>query len=89
MKLFQFIYLIGLSIFSAFVFMKLWGWFVVPFFDLPEITLAYAYAFGLVVGIVIPTKYYKEDELDLELYVQVTLKPVLALFIGWILTFFI
>jgi len=79
---------------AAFVLTILWGWFIVPFFDMNKLPVAYA--MGLcVISMLMFSKIPKIDENTdtFDLYFNMifsnAFKPLFALFIGWITTWFI
>lgn len=82
-------------IWKGFVLSVLWGWFIVPFFGLPELSITYAIGisliFGMVSGSYKPTKTKTEKEALEDLGKTVTysfLMPAFALLVGWIVTLF-
>jgi hypothetical protein len=71
-----------------------WGWFVVPIFGIRQINLAEAVGLGLVTGLFthqyIPTQRKKEDgSTNWEPIAHLFLRPLLVLFIAWIVTHFL
>ena len=71
---------------NGFVLMKLWGWFMVPQFGLPVLSLSGAIGVGMVVSFLIH-RVNHEKELT-EIIVAVVTFPALALLAGWIVTLF-
>lgn len=84
----KFVYGLLVAVFAAFVVTKLWGWFIVPFFETKPLTIAYALGFSLIVSLYKGIKI-DDKEKDLEHYVIITIIPPLALLFGWILQFFV
>jgi hypothetical protein len=78
---------------NGWAFMLLWNWFMVPFFGLPEIGLAYALGVSMTVGFIahqyVPPKKTKEGEVDWAPIVHIFAKPVLAVVLGSIIKSFI
>jgi hypothetical protein len=78
------------SIFNGYALKVLWGWFIVPVFHLPQLSIPSAIGIALVVG------YLTKQSSDCEtkkregvatiLYpiLEAILKPSIALCIGWI-----
>ena len=66
----------------------LWGWFIVPTFNAPELTLAPAIGLALVVRYL--TTHFEQPEDDdpvenlIRAIVHAAVKPMMALAIGWI-----
>ena len=83
------------SIMSGWALSVLWGWFVVPLFDVPSLTIPYALGLGLVIGLFIPAtaKSTSDDATILDMVIHGLVKafcvPLLAVFIGWILLGFL
>lgn len=48
---------IPVGILRAWVFLSMWRWFILPTFELPDLTLGIAYALTLFVGILTGYKY--------------------------------
>lgn len=71
-----------LAILRGFVLMMLWGWYVVPLFHLPSLTIAYAYGLGLLASYAIPSGDRKPSW-------GMVVYPVLVLLFGWIGTWFL
>lgn len=72
----------------------MWGWFVVPLFHLPAMSIVYAIGFSLVVGMFKPntsshdTRKKDTRELVTAVIAEI-LSPVLVVGIGWIVKLFI
>lgn len=82
---------IPLAIWNGYALMVLWGWFVVPLFDLPPLTIAQAIGLSVLVGFLTHQRIEsKEDEKPVEDTISAVLfasvKPAMALLIGWIVT---
>lgn len=84
------------SIFNGYVLSVLWGWFIVPVFNLPVLTVVPAIGIAMVVSY-LTYQYNKSDEDDNKissekigkLIAMAILRPLLALFFGWIVHLFI
>ena len=77
-----------LAMVHAFVLSKLWAWFVVPLFGLPELSIAYAYGLMLLITYVTKdTPKYKEDKVStkegIHGIVTSILKPLVTLGVGY------
>lgn len=82
----------------AFVICKLWGWFIAPFFAVPEIGMAYAIGISTIISLL--TQRVTYDDLrglnDEEWETTATIRflnsilfPLIALFSGWIAQMFV
>ena len=78
------------AIFGGFVFLKLWQWFVVPVFHLPQFSLSYSIGLCLVASFlthqVMPQKEGRSTgDICSELITKAVALPAVALLYGWIL----
>lgn len=79
---------------TGYVGMKLWAWFVVPIFHLPELTLAYSYGISLLATLwtkQIPSPTNDSDvpeSTKIGTFFGTLLLPWVILFLGWIVTLF-
>lgn len=72
-------------IFTAFVITRLWGWFIVPFFELPELTVLYALGISMTARLILPSfSDKKSEEYEMEDYLKWVLTPAMGLLLGWI-----
>lgn len=84
------------SVFSGYVFMELWDWFVVPVFGFKNLLLIQAVGLSFFIGF-LKHKYKKKDkEKDddsftdiLKIFADNLLHSAVSLGIGWILTLFL
>lgn len=80
-----------LSIWRGFILSILWGWFVVPAFGLPALSIAFAIGVALIVGHLSHEANVKRD--DKKGFGAVVagafIGPAFTLLIGWIVTWFI
>ena len=83
------------SIFNGYVLSVLWGWFIVPVFSLPELTVVPAIGIAIVVSYL--TYQYNESDDDdnksfgekmAKLIAMAILRPLFVLFLGWIVHLF-
>jgi len=79
------------AVLNGFVLTKLWGWFIVPVFKAPELSLVPAIGLGIIVSFF--TTSYKENSKPLEeILLTATLvaifKPALFLLLGWVVHLF-
>ena len=78
------------SIFDGYALKVLWGWFVVPTFGLPQLSIPAAIGIAIVVGYLTKegNDCKKEEKSAREKFfyacVVAVLKPSFALFFGWI-----
>ena len=84
------------SLYHGFVLTKLWGWFVVPTFSLPLLSLPAAIGLSLIVGLLAKgygSKVLDESDSLSKLMLKVTLMvawgPSLALLMGYIVSRYI
>lgn len=82
------------SIVNGWVLSTMWGWFVVPFFDLPQMSIPYAIGIAMLVRMLVNTTInYDTKEKDTSTkvgeWIGVILYPFLVLFMGWIVTLFL
>lgn len=76
-------------VWEGYVIVKLWGWFVVPQFDLPAIHLATAVGISCLMSL-LATQYMSNEETEtnkhpvLKATAYVYLKPALVLLFGWL-----
>ncbi|MDP1688621.1 MAG: hypothetical protein Q8L47_00620 [bacterium] len=66
----------------------LWGWFMVPIFGLPLISLAEAIGICLIVGFLTSQYIPKKDEENNEALIHSIASPVTAIVFGWIIHLF-
>ena len=82
------------AVFRAWVFSMLWGWFVVPLFSVPELSLAMAYGIALTAGYVrMKAGESKPDQNIKDIIIKgisdVVGKGLVFLLCGWIASLFI
>lgn len=83
-------------ILNGLVLSTLWGWFIVPIFNLPGLSIGYAIGLGLIVG------YLRYQEIDTgkkeekamvarvtEATVTIIARPAVAFLSGWIIHMFV
>lgn len=82
------------TIYNGYVLSVLWGWFIVPSFGFPTLSVGYAIGVASVVGY-LTHQYQKQDEtadstdILLKMLLYFLLKPTFALIFGWIITLFL
>ena len=81
------------ALWGGYVLTVLWGWFMVPTFHLPALALAPAIGLAMVVGyLTIQIRPSKKGESFAEglstAFVMGLLKPLFALFFGWVVHLF-
>ena len=78
------------AIWRGYVLSILWGWFIVPLFGLPALSIPFAIGFSLIVGYMTHQATKTEDEPSWgTLTAHAALLPAFILLIGWIVTKFI
>lgn len=79
-----------LALLWASVFTTLWGWFVVPTFGAPELSIVQALGLSAVLSMFGKPKREEVDYKYIRWAISTSIStPLTALFIGWILTFFL
>jgi hypothetical protein len=91
-----FVAVVGGSIMNGWVLSTMWGWFAVPLFHLPTLTVAYAIGISLLIGMFSRYDTNSKDgekkdttKLIAELLTRVFVTPLATLFFGWIVKMFI
>jgi hypothetical protein len=77
---------------DGYVLSVLWGWFVVPAFHIPALTIPYAIGVSMVAASLTNHRNGKEAEKEVSWWqplLFLTLKPAFALGLGWIVKAFI
>ena len=75
---------------SLFVAGKIWGWFMIPFFDAPELTIPLYFGLGAFFVLYTPTvpSNTKEDttygDVLLRMFINVTVTRATALLMAWV-----
>ncbi len=81
-------------IMNGWVLSVLWGWFVVPLFHLPELTIPYAIGISTVIGLFKKSTTDQNDKREfyeklIEALIITFIAPLLTLGFGWIILQFI
>lgn len=82
------------SVIHGWALMKLWGWFIFPYFDVPMITIPVAIGISLIVGMLaikpdqINSSEKRSSEDAIGQLIGNMLSPIVVVFIGWIVTLF-
>jgi len=82
------VFTLAIALLHGFVLMQLWGWFVVPVFGAPSLSLVEAMGIALVVGYLTNQYIPVPKEKKLEYYTATFGGPLFVLLLGWILHFF-
>ena len=79
------------SLLNGFVLSILWGWFIVPLFGLPQLSLPYAIGIGMVVSFLTyqHVDSGKSENALATLVGLIIARPALTLLLGWIVQSFI
>lgn len=80
------------AIWEGYALTILWGWFIVPAFGLPQLSIPFAMGVALVVGLMTTTRLGNEatdPDKGYAPFVTMLLRPAMVLLIGWIVTKFI
>ena len=78
-------------IMNGFAISTLWGWFIVPMFGLPALSIPYAIGLSLIVSyMTISASFYKGQAIEVDKYISfLVTKPVGAIIFGFIVKQFI
>jgi hypothetical protein len=82
---------------SLFVAGKIWGWFMIPFFNAPELTIPLYFGLGSFFALYIPNKVSSSTteegttygQLLLQGFIHVTVSRAVILFFAWIAFLFV
>ena len=81
------------SVLNGLVLVKLWSWFIVPTFALPVLSVPVAIGISILVKYLTLQKMPKDDNAGAakigEAYGFAIAYPILTLFIGWLVHFFV
>ena len=83
------------TIFSGYALSVLWGWFVVPAFNLPQISIATAIGLALIVSYLTHQEQKSESEgksfseIMFEGFLKAAFKPAFSLAVGWIVSLWV
>lgn len=82
------------AVMTGWVLSVLWGWFIVPVFSVPHLSVGTAIGLSLVVDILVRQRKSSSEKKELsdiiiEAVSYAILSPLLVLFIGWIVKLFI
>lgn len=72
----------------GFALSTMWAWFVAPFFEVGQLTIARAIGFSLIMGMFTPHTVKEDDENKGVTRTLVFISPILSLLMAWIVTFF-
>ena len=82
------------SIWRGYVFSILWGWFAVPVFGLPTLSIAAAIGIAMLISfLVYQPQHYEDTRSDYQKIASaigvVIFYPALVLLVGWVVTLFL
>ena len=82
------------TIIKGFVLVKLWGWFIIPVFNAPVLSVPYAIGLSLLVNYITPTEESKEEDEELaskflKLGAKAVIAPLIVLLFGWVVVQFV
>jgi len=78
----------GLALLNGWVLSVLWGWFVVPTFGLPSLSVVEAIGIALIAAFLTHQYHSVPKEKTREYYLILFFSPLIALFIGWLVHLF-
>lgn len=78
-----------MALVKAYVLSTLWHWYIVKFFNQPELPLAISFGIGLIITYLIPGKEYNKNASNGEKLLFMIFLPLFTLLLGWLGTFFI
>lgn len=91
-----FLGMIGLfisAIVRGFVLVKMWTWFVVPYFNLPKISIPLAIGLSLLIGFLVVQTQPASEKSPSEAFVRTIIVSILfsliSLFLAWIVSMFL
>lgn len=73
-------------IWDGYVLSILWGWFAVPLFSLPPLTLANGIAVSVVIGFLTHQYFPTPEGKTLERALYMFFSPAMCLLVGWIVS---
>lgn len=81
------------ALWSGYALSLLWGWFMVPLFRLPELTINSAIGIGMIVSYMSKNSSVENDDLSLsekliKAFSEATAKPLFAIAFGYIVHLF-
>lgn len=74
---------------AGFALSVLWGWFIVPLFALPALSVPAAIGLMMVASCLRGRDFEKQDEKGSEVLARIILVPALSLMLGWVVQLFI
>lgn len=81
------------TLIGGFVLAQLWAWFIAPTFGLPYLHIAQAIGLSLTITYILPKKSTQEADDAMEAvakgFAMTIISAAFALFLGWIVTFFL
>ncbi len=81
------------TILKGFVLSKLWGWFIVPYFSLPTLSVPLAIGVAATVSFLtlqhIPNNKKSEEDRAADAISSTLILPFVFLLIGWVVTFWL
>lgn len=83
------------AVMNGYVLSVLWGWFVVPIFNVPPLSVATAIGLSLAIGMLVKhgnsssEKKKETSDAIIEIVSAAVFAPLFTLFIGWIVKSFI
>jgi hypothetical protein len=86
------LYIAFAAMWEGYALSVLWGWFVVPMFGLPALSIPFAMGLALVVGLLTSHRLGNEATDDSKQWRMVwvaVMRPAMVLLIGWIVTKFL
>jgi len=78
---------LGMICLRAYVFVKLWDWYISPVFRMEHLTMPFAFGISVLVAHLVPANHH--DSMDKKQAMYVLMRPLLALGLGWLGTLFI
>lgn len=81
------------ALMSGWALSVLWGWFIVPVFELPQLTLIQAIGVGMVVSFLTRSSWKKEEKKEtseaiIEAVVTAIGLPLISVGFGWVVMWF-
>ncbi len=79
----------GVSVWRGYVLSILWGWFAVPAFGLPALSIPLAIGVALITGMLAENSTTPKETDAGTTIAKIVLGPALVLLVGWIVTKFL
>lgn len=83
------IWIVPAVLLRAWVLTALWAWYVVPGFGVSPLRMSIAFGLSVLIALAIPRSAAKDEKSGWAIVAMPFLNPLMALFMGWIGSFFV